>query len=222
VNKSSVADEHDAKVRAIADDFERRGYRVSIHPVPSRLPEFLRSHRPDILAEGADESVVVEVGLSERAPEADRWRELAELLRGQPGWRLELVVQGDPEGPPSTPLDRSEIEERLRDGRDLLEQDRIDAALLLSWSATEAALRLLSDVQRLESPDLRPATIISRLYSDGLLDRADYDVLMRCMRSRNAAVHGFREPRARRGDIESLQAVAGRVLRASRRRRAAV
>src|SRR5438876_714727 len=144
---------YDQRLREVAEDYRRRGYRVTVEPSVRELPEFLRSYNPDLIAEGADESVVVEFKSSGRASETDDWGQLAEDVRQHPGWRLELVLGGDENRLAGEPIERDEIEARLEEGQQLSEAHMLDAALLITWSATEAAMRLASRKQRVELPD---------------------------------------------------------------------
>jgi uncharacterized protein YutE (UPF0331/DUF86 family) len=86
------------------------------------------------------------------------------------------------------------------------------AALLVAWSAAEAAMRLASKNHEIELPDFRPSTVISRLYSDGLLERDEYDFLLDCMRVRNAVAHGFYEGRLKSNVLKRLQKITLRLL----------
>ena len=42
-------------------DYERKGYRVVKEPDPAALSDFLKDFRPDLLAYGDEETVVIEV-----------------------------------------------------------------------------------------------------------------------------------------------------------------
>ena len=59
------------KVREIAADYRAHGYDVRIEPGPEELPAFLAGFRPDPIARGPHDSVVVEVkvGTTTAAPE---------------------------------------------------------------------------------------------------------------------------------------------------------
>lgn len=199
------ADARRKRLREIAAGYEQRGYRVLIAPSPTQLPEFLRPHEPDLVAEGPDESVVIEVKVPGRPASSARWAALGATVQDHPGWRLELFVEHSLFGENLEPLNRQEIRARLRDGQELLAQGREDAALLMTWVAAEAALRLLFEAEDVEAPDWRPATLIARLYSDGALDREDYDVLVRGMQPRNSIAHGFRAPGNLPDEVSNLQ-----------------
>jgi uncharacterized protein YutE (UPF0331/DUF86 family) len=205
----------DRRLYEIADEYKLRGYKVTISPSPRQLPEFLRHYEPDLIAEGPDDSVVVEFKSRRKASEAGRWAELARMIQQHPGWRLDLVLGGERQQERPVTIDRTEIERRLKDATRLASENRGDAALLLTWSAAEAAMRLASREQEVDLPDYRPATVITRLYSDGIIDREDYDLLMQTMRLRNAVAHGFRHEAIDEKSVEQLRQIARRLLRAA-------
>ncbi|MCI0488772.1 MAG: hypothetical protein L0229_19450 [Blastocatellia bacterium] len=202
----------ESRLYNIAEEYKQRGYRVTVSPSPKRLPGFLSEFRPDIVAEGSDESVVIEVKSSGRVRGTDYWKKLSSVVQQHPGWRLELVVNDISTRHTPETIDKELIEERLQEGRRLAEQGMLAASLLITWSAAEAAMRLASKSHEIELPDLRPATVISRLYSDGLLERDEYDFLLDCMRIRNGVAHGFCEGRIRPAFLKRLQRITSRLL----------
>ncbi len=74
---------------------------------------------------------------------------MAERVRDIPGWRLDLVVVGSSDTLPLTAglpvLPAREAERRYEEARQLADEGHENAALLIAWSATEAALRLLAE-----------------------------------------------------------------------------
>lgn len=196
----------------IAEEYKQRGYRVSVLPPTSQLPKFLNKFRPDIIAESSNESVVIEVKSSNKVRGADYWKELSSVVQQHPGWRLELIVNNTPKSRRPETLNKTLIKERLQEGQDLSKKEMLAASLLITWSAVEAAMRLASKNHEIDLPDLRPATVISRLYSDGLLERSEYDFLLESMRIRNAAAHGFYEGRVKQSFLKRLQQIASRLL----------
>jgi hypothetical protein len=165
------------------------------------------------VAEGPNDSVVVELKSPSKIRGTDYWKRLAEVVREHPGWRLELVMNDKSRRRPPETIDRGRILERLQEGHQLSEQEMFAAALLVTWSAAEAAMRLASKDNEVELPDFRPATVISRLYSDGLLDRDEYDFLIDCMQLRNSVAHGFYEGRLRLTMLKRLQLLTMRLLK---------
>jgi len=196
----------------IAEEYKQRGYVVTVSPAPKRLPKFLTKFTPDIVAEGPNESVVIEVKSNRRFRGTDYWKELSSVVRQHPGWRLELVVNNTSLGQPPETIPEELIRERLHEGEQLSEQGMLAAALLVTWSAAEAVMRLAGKQNEIELPDFRPSTLISRLYSDGLLERDEYDFLLDCMRVRNAVAHGFYEGRLKLTFLKRLQKIIGRLF----------
>ena len=80
------------RIGQIADEDRSRGYKVVIEPTGATLPQFLADFHPDIIAYGPQDSVVVEVKVGTETAVSERYRELAERIRQQPGWRFSLVV----------------------------------------------------------------------------------------------------------------------------------
>ncbi len=209
---TSNASIEQSRLYDIAEEYKQRGYVVTVSPAPKRLPKFLTKFRPDIVAEGPNESVVIEVKSNRRFRGTDYWKELSSVVRQHPGWRLELVVNNSSLGQLRETIPEELIRERLQEGEQLSEQGMLAAALLVTWSAAEAAMRLASKQNEIELPDFRPPTVISRLYSDGLLERDEYDFLLDCMRVRNAVAHGFYEGRLKLTVLKRLQKIVGRLL----------
>ncbi len=230
---SSNASKVEKRLYEIAEMYKQRGYRVTVAPAPNQLPRFLSKFRPDIVAQKGDESIVIEVikptSKSSKQPVAewpivyepiemevkpsgklrdiDYWKKLSSVVKRHPGWRLELFIDDPSKRDIPETINKDLIKERLQEGQRLAEQGMLAASLLITWSATEAAMRLASKNNEVDLPDLRPATVISRLYTDGILERDDYDFLLECMRIRNAVAHGFYEGRIRRHILKKLQRV---------------
>src|SRR5262249_29732143 len=151
--------------------------------------------------------VVVEVKTRGNVRRTDYWGELAAALKTKPGWRLELVVETREEGPHGPDLEIEEIRARLDDGQRLSESGMNYAAMLVDWSATEAAMRRAAATEDIDLPDHRPATLISRLYSEGRLERDEYDFLLESFRTRNALVHGFETKPIQTAGLQRLKAI---------------
>ena len=95
------------------------------------------------------------------------------------------------------PLEREEVGERLSQVAALLDQRQNVAAMLLAWSAAEAALRLIAKENHVRLREPSPAYIVKELFAIGLLDRDQYDMLQEGVRDRNTLVHGYKN-----GDVD--------------------
>jgi hypothetical protein len=93
-----------------------------------------------------------------------------------------------------------------------VEQGQDDAALLLVWSSTEAALRLVAQQQRIRLENERPSYVIKQLYTLGVVGRRDYDLLQRGLEMRTTIVHGFRPPHAEPQLVDNLASLVEQLL----------
>ena len=201
----------EARLYDIAEGYKQRGYKVTVSPPAKQLPKFLSKFRPDIVAEGPRESVVVEVRSPERQRGIDYWRELSTVVQKHPGWRIELVVNGASKRVPET-MSEKLVRKRIEEGQKLGEDGLFAASLLIIWSAAEAAMRLASPRNEIELPDLRPTTVISRLYTDGVIEREEYDFLLESLRMRNTVAHGFEHGKVKASSLKRLQHISLRLL----------
>lgn len=185
---------HTNVVAAVADTYRQRGYQVDVEPIGPTLPAFLSGFRPDLIARSANDNVVVEVKVGTQTAVADRLREVAERVNKQPGWRFSVVF-ADPNNPgrvvegETTPL--PVLERRLESAHQLIQTGQLEGAFLLLWSALEGALRLLGDRAQLPLTNLPSSALIRELYSQGELDRQQFEILMRELPLRNQLVHGL-------------------------------
>lgn len=187
------------KLQEIAGEYEARGYEVVVEPGPEKLPEFLAGFHPDLVARGPNESVVIEVKVGTKTAASERFRELAETIQRQPGWRFSLVVidpRSDEVAPPTQQLlDRKEIADRLGRANELLRTGATDAAFLLIWVAVEALLRHIATREGLPLERVPSSSLMKELFSLGILSRSELAVAQRAFSVRNALVHGFETTR---------------------------
>jgi uncharacterized protein YutE (UPF0331/DUF86 family) len=184
---------------AVANEYKEQGYRVVIQPTREDLPEFLAAFKPDIIAYGNDENVVVEVKTRHMLAESDYLPALADTINSIPGWRLDLVASNPPAAltvaQDVEELSRAEIQDLLATVHELSSMTQEEAATLLAWSATEAALRLVAKKKGVQLESDQPMFIIKKLFSLGILSREDYELFYEGMRLRNVIVHGYRPPK---------------------------
>jgi len=205
-------------IEKIAEDYRRRGYDVDVVPSGADVPEFLGGYQPDIIARGADESVVVEVKVGTQTSVAERFREIAERINRQPGWRFS-VVYVNPSEPDqiaeAEPAPLAELQKLAREADALLGAGQLNAAFLLFWSALEGSLRLLGRHAQLPLENLPPSALIRELYSAGEISRDHFDTLMRLLPVRNRLVHGL-HGRIDETDVTLLQGLARLLLEEAR------
>ena len=183
------------RARAIAEEYRDRSYEVIEEPSPEQLPAFLSGYRPDLLLRKGDESILVEVKTRATLAKDPHVRELAELLQKEPGWRFELVVIPEggklsvPEG--ARPFAREDVIQSAVMAESLLDEGFSEAGLLLAWSALEAAVRILTEDERVLLDRHDPHYVVNQALADGVISRDEYNLLTNAMKYRNALVHGF-------------------------------
>lgn len=196
-------------VRAVASRYQKRGYDVVREPAREILPKPLRRFQPDLIARGPHETVVVEVKSRSSLGKDPRLAEFARTVERIPGWRFELVV-ANPEIESSVPLDersltKREILRRLDEAARLEADGHREAALLLAWSAAEAALRHKSRACGIKPDGQSGMSIAKSLYSIGEIAKSTFDDLTDMFHLRNSLVHGFRAERPIQTRIERFE-----------------
>ena len=181
---------NEARRFRMAEKYQQLGYRVKISPPAKDSPKFLSKFKPDIVAEGPNESVVIEVTSSNEERGAAYRKELASVVQKHPKWRIELIANALQRSS-RKPMNKDLVGKRLEEGQRLAEQGMFAASLLITWSAVEAAVRLTAKQHEIDLPDQRPATHSGSLYLDGVLARREYDILVEAFGVRNAVSHWF-------------------------------
>jgi len=212
---------HDDVVRAAEHDYRREGYDVVVKPRGDQLPPFLAGFEPDLIATTGHESVVVAVKTRADLRSSADLIALAGAVEARPGWRLDLsvtppehvsVVDEDAQS-----LDHDETLARMTAALTLSQDQQGEAALLLAWSAAEAALRTYAARKQVPLESDQPVDVVVALYSLGLLDRDDYDVLRRGLHVSTIVAHGFRLPQSERRLAANLVRKVRELLRVSTR-----
>ncbi len=207
-----VVEQERRRITEIADEYRRRGYAVTIEPSLDEVPAFIAPYRPDLIAKGPNEIVVIEVKAGSRTP-VDLVR-VAQAINGRPGWRFEVVVLDiAAQDHPSSLQSTEQLELMLSEVQRLIEHEMQTAAFILLWAATEGALRHAAVRSDME-PDGDPRRLARQLTSHGLITQTDLRLLETCLSARNQAVHGFVASALDAPLIQQLLLFARRLLQA--------
>lgn len=208
---------HDRLIREVANRYIRQGYPVQVEPGPTDLPDFLSRFQPDLIVTTPEGKIVVEVKSRGKARQVDYWQALTDAINNQPGWEVRFVTDNQREeelfSAEQPILSQDEIEERLTASEQLARNGLLDSALLITWASIEALLRDASRKEKQILPNQGTGPLITWLYAEGGLDRADYDSLMSLLKFRNQAVHGFRVEQISPTLVEQAQSMARRLLK---------
>jgi hypothetical protein len=204
------------RVHDLAEEYRSKGYKVIEEPSSEQLPDFLSGYHPDLLISKGKETVVVEVKSRASLARDSRVRDLAQLLYAKPGWNFELVIVGEgekphvPEGVSSFEIE--DIFQGIEEAEKLLESGFSEAALLLAWSAVEAAVRRLAEEEGIVVDRFLSLHILKQAVANGVISREDYNLLMRAMKYRNALAHGFKTTDFDSALVRELISAAKRIL----------
>lgn len=203
-------------VTEIADEYRRKGYEVLTHPPDEHLPDFLIPFKPDLIAQSSLEKVAIRVQASGRVRRTDSLTELAEAVEAHPGWRLDLAIERpqerDKPDPDEPRIEKAVIRQRLQEGEQLLNQGLLDAALLIIWSALEAACWWAFRKEKLRLERNTPAAYVSRLYSELFVDEDEFRHLKAILELRNAIAHGVQGAEVQNSDIQKILKIARRLI----------
>ena len=205
------------KTRQLGRYFERKGYSVCIEPRGSQLPEFLREsgYMPDLIAERADESVVIEVTSKDSVERLRELSDVSETIERQRGWEFVLVMTNarEPTGPdfPAPLADVDELRQAVGDLLDLYklskkEKGRYSHAVLLSaWAIVEGVLRMYLYAGKGGRQQVRsPHSLVRDGVMLGFLEMEDGEFLDRMASARNRVAHGAVSERVSADDLERL------------------
>jgi hypothetical protein len=203
-------------LQGVASRYKQDGYEVVLRPSGHALPKPLSRFRPDLVARGPHETVIVEVKSRSDLAKERHLAQMARTVERIPGWRFEMVVV-NPEVESSVPLDqrsltKRQILRRLDEAAQLHRDGHGEAASLLAWSALEAALRHRAQVCGVNPEGQSALSLAKSLYSVGEITKRDFEEFSGGLRARNALIHGFRVGRGIRTSLQRLTTMAKELL----------
>jgi hypothetical protein len=200
--------EEKAAVLRVAQGLERDGYTVLIEPSQESVPIDVGGYQPDIIATRGEDHILVEVKTRSNPRNLERYKEIAERVRGYPNWRFMLTTV-TPEYASDQPAitDRTTPEELLAllKRLDLLiETENYEFALPYLWNALMVGLRIEAERKHVPVDATSDLRVINYMYSLGELSHEDYEVFKSYYDLRNTAVHQL-NPKVRRDQITGFQ-----------------
>jgi hypothetical protein len=198
------------KLRSIARQYQRNGYRVTIPRQGESLPTFLEGFTPDLIAESEKDHVVIEIKSSDAVRGSNDLMKVAERVSRQPGWRFELVTISPIERVSvPTPKRMDFIEERAHRASKI---GLTDLAYAYAYMALEQILSDLALQHGLNAGRLSITQSSRDLVSRGIISREALDALEQARIDRNRLMHADIEFRPSAADVEKLL-VLGQSLR---------
>lgn len=187
-----------SEIERVAHEYAEQGYDVTVEPGVTELPDFMREYRPDLIARGSKDCLIIEVKQPGNDTEWNRIRAIAERVQSQPGWRFVLVSTERPDerltDKPVHGPEGKDVRRLSEEARTLVNRGHREAALLLAWAAVEGGMRLAASREGIEIKRSDTWSLMRELVSAGLLERQRYSQLIDVFRFRSALAHGF-QPR---------------------------
>lgn len=209
----------DRTLAQIAKRYEAEGYQVILRPDENAMPAFASRFKADMIATRGSEKVVIEVKQNQRAVQADRQlTALAEVINGQPEWRLDVVVVGSQSSLDKVLDEASEpsaeqVEEMLAKSERIARDGHAQSAYLAAWAALEAAMRHATDDADWYGP-IAPKELMNALYANGILSRDEFDTLKQAYAVRTQIVHGLIPTRVDGFALDQVIGIARKLLTA--------
>lgn len=183
--------------------YEAEGFKFTIAPDRSALPDFLGAYLPDALAQRPGMNIAIEVKRHQSPSVQTRLQDIRRLFEGRPDWQLNVVFIGT--GPLQSMTiavaSPEAIRTRMEEVRTLSRQGYQRPAFVMAWSLLEAVLQLVEDGAN--HKPLTPGTVVQTLAMNGYI-AADVERRMRSLiELRNRIVHGdvAAEPMASEVDL---------------------
>jgi hypothetical protein len=214
------------RVRQLANEYARKGYKVVYPRSEKDLPNFLRTedYLPDLVATSENENLVIEVKTSETMRHDTKLSKVSELVNRQPGWHFLFVLTNPKRDAPDAqePTNRRWRELLAKSRHPALKTpDLIEAAFLLAWAALEGAIRDAAAHDRPKrvakhAVTKPPMSLIRDAAILGLIDRKDLTHLETLFQMRNKIVHSIDGYTLSNQDVQELQRIVGDVERTVR------
>ena len=183
-------------IKETAAKYRKQGYEVIEKPSTEQLPDFFCGYRPDLIVRIGDYTKAVEVMTRQQESRESHSVNLARLLEDKPDWGHELIILGQvewlntPDGAAS--LDRDEVLQQMERSKELLGAKFPQEALLVSWAALEATVRMRNKFEGITPDTLTAPAILSQAVYYGAISTNDHTDLNEIRKYRNAVAHGFK------------------------------
>jgi uncharacterized protein YutE (UPF0331/DUF86 family) len=161
-----------------------------------------------------DKKIIIEIK-SDGARQAARMDQLQQTFLGHPDWEFRVYYIPSPGEEQDIEASRvPEIDAALAEVDQLKQGGHLRAALMMAWSALEAASRVLLP-QNLARPQ-SANRLIEALASEGVMTPSEADSLREAIASRNAVTHGHFTVPITEEEVDRIVAAATVITRLAR------
>jgi hypothetical protein len=187
------------RLQGIAEKYRLQGFEVVIEPSKSLIPFDLGNYRPDLIArKGSDEGYIIELKNSIAKISVDRYREIAEMVAQQHGWRFLLItgedISSDDPQDDSELLNWEQMLQRQKQAQKFLAIGEVEVAFWYLWGVLEAAMRRQAMQVTIPIERFPANSLINHLYSQGELSMEQFDQVRVIQTIRDRLAHGYQLP----------------------------
>lgn len=206
------------KIRQVAKDYEKNGYKVIIEPRRGDIPSFIKNYQPDIIATSDNDNVIIEVKTRTDFSTIEKLADIADIINKTEKWRFELIVTTTKQETQTETekitleLEQREIEENLKSVKSILEQNLFPSAFVMLWATLESISRQLLLIDKKNLNNKAPLVLIKTLFSFGYLTRTDLENLEKLFVIRNQIVHGYKTKGLDKKTVERLLTIVEKLI----------
>lgn len=200
----------------IAQKYKEQGYEVWINP--DTVPFDLSGYRPDLVIKKSDhEGYIIEIkSQSSKQISIDRYKEIAEIVAQNSGWRF-LLITGDDQVPINPSNDNSllsweQIIKKRQIVDNLITLEDQESAFLVLWIILEVLLRKQAEKVSIPIERFSPISLIKHLYSQGEISIEQYNLAMNLSKIRNQLVHGFQTLELNQENLSQLMQLVDQLI----------
>lgn len=208
----SIASERQ-EVQRLARKYREEGYAVLTDEEAAQvLPDTLRGFVPDLVASKGKEHILVEVRTKGESEDRERIVKLAEAVRQQPNWHLQVHLFEPDRRLSRIAMEPELIETYRRSALQLFESGQTVPALLLMWSVFEAASARALQAEGVDvAPTWEHGSLIMELAFRGLIEDEEYERMREIRGLRNLVAHGALGIEVQREDFDELAELTRRL-----------
>ena len=211
---TAAASMEQRKLRSVARQYERDGYRITVPRREEDLPSFLQGFKPDFIAESEQDRVIVEIKRSDAVRGSNELEQLAERVSREPGWRFELVAISPIEQVIAPNAERmASFESRAQR---VMNSGMNDAAYAYIWTIVEELLKVLALKHGIKMSKTPFARAVRDLVSRGVISYEIMNSLEHAQVVKSKLVHSGDDAAPTSSDLKALIALADDLYYATR------
>lgn len=202
-------------VEILAMQLVEDGYTVFMTPDSSQIPFDLKDYHPDMIAKKGGENLIIEVKTRSTPRTIERYKEIAEIIGQQDGWRF-ILSTIDERYQVKTPVIKSElapevIQRAIQKLDSLFDSDNFDLALPYLWDLYISGMRTVGQSDGVPIDLTTDRSVLNTMYSLGEISNEEYETSKAFLDLRNRIIQTF-DVKVARDEAHELQQFVKQML----------